>query len=247
MKLATSFGNGADSTFFAALSGAVSDMAGNLLQEVPTSKGVAAGYGVVADSTPPTLDAFVLDLDGGALSLAFDEPVTRLSLDLTKIVLSADEDEDGVVRLSATARSLVGFDLESAGDYNITLRFDEPVASNTLDGSAWYLQRKSTSTYGYVELKGLGAPVVAARTLVAGVSAATRSAASDSSLGTSQSSSCGPIVGGGGAPGNASQPLADGYAVELGPRVLSYTLDMDAGVLLRDAYDEGRRDVGRDA
>ncbi|KAH8048828.1 hypothetical protein JL722_12293 [Aureococcus anophagefferens] len=101
MKLATSFGNGADSTFFAALSGAVSDMAGNLLQEVPTSKGVAAGYGVVADSTPPTLDAFVLDLDGGALSLAFDEPVTRLSLDLTKIVLSADEDEDAeAVRLS---------------------------------------------------------------------------------------------------------------------------------------------------
>ena len=101
MKLATSFGNGVDSTFFAALSGAVSDMAGNLLQEVPTSKGVAAGYGVVADSTPPTLDAFVLDLDGGALSLAFDEPVTRLSLDLTKIVLSADEDEDAeAVRLS---------------------------------------------------------------------------------------------------------------------------------------------------
>ncbi|KAH8045602.1 hypothetical protein JL721_12576 [Aureococcus anophagefferens] len=119
MKLATSFGNGADSTFFAALSGAVSDMAG-----------------------------------------------------------------------TCSRRSLVGFDLESAGDYNITLRFDEPVASNTLDGSAWYLQRKSTSTHGYVELKGLGAPVVAARTLVAGVSAATRSAlASDSSLGTSQSSS----------------------------------------------------------
>ncbi|KAH8049923.1 hypothetical protein JL722_11708 [Aureococcus anophagefferens] len=419
MKLATSFGNGVDSTFFAALSGAVSDMAGNLLQEVPTSKGLSTsgktsnlsssvsirlmdesialglkprgGLGVVADSTPPTLDAFVLDLDGGALSLAFDEPVTRLSLDLTKIVLSADEDEDAescgsrrgaafadahaavyrsglsllrlayeplatahgaevlTVRLgaptstpsssaslctaaettllsgddawvadsatgndaaaldfeaasnftgdgtppeveravldldggiltivadepvraasanassfrltgradgfgaavavdvrtalapdatdgttlgfdvdcstldllkiwgpgapssrtrSSSGRSLVGFDLESAGDYNITLRFDEPVASNTLDGSAWYLQRK------IVELPAAHL-----------------------------------VGGGGGRRGNALAALADGYAVELGPRVLSYTLDMDAGVLVlafSEAVDVGTFDV----
>lgn len=93
MKLATTFGS-LDSTFVAALGGAILDMNGNKLTEVPISKAVGATNGVVADKTQPSLDKFALDLDSGTFALKFDEPVTRSSLDVTKCALAALDTED---------------------------------------------------------------------------------------------------------------------------------------------------------
>ena len=94
MKLATTFGGSSTSTYVAALSGAVLDMNGNKLTEVPLSKAVAATNGVFRDNQPPSLASFALDLDSGVFALQFDEPVTRASLDMTKCTLAAADNED---------------------------------------------------------------------------------------------------------------------------------------------------------
>lgn len=139
----------------------------------------------------------------------------------------------------ATAPLLVGFDLEASGSRNVTLRFDEPVDPHSLDGTAWYLQRAATSTYGYVALNGLASAAAATRTVIAGVSAATRATLADALLGTTLSNSylrpvasLNPVdtwasIAVADVAGNFIHAVADGAAVALGPRVLSFVLDMD--------------------
>ena len=124
------------------------------------------GYGVVADSTPPTLDAFVLDLDGGALSLAFDEPVTRRSLDLTKIVLSADEDEEDNAEAPADALAPYSTTLSIyLGNAYATLPISDQdstyvklAASDSAD--AWSYRLTNATSEMYVAYDGKGEGVV---------------------------------------------------------------------------------------
>lgn len=116
MKLATTFGATMSSTWLAALSGAVTDMAGNLLVEAPTSKAVQATNGVIRDARAPWLDAFALDLNMGVLTLSFDEPVTRASLRLDHLSLRVATHED------ATIVALTGVGAEFASEGSIAAR-----------------------------------------------------------------------------------------------------------------------------
>ena len=76
----------AASTWLVASAGAVTDMTGNCL--VAAALKPCAGYN--ADTTPPELVTFDIDVDAGTLELEFSEAIDDASLDLTKLVLTPD-------------------------------------------------------------------------------------------------------------------------------------------------------------
>lgn len=115
MKLATLFGQDPASTYFAALPGAILDMANNRLVEAGVAKAIRADNGVRLDERRPSLEAFTLDLDSGVLGLQFDEPVTRASLEMSKVSLSASKDPDADrVTFANSGTEFLDYDHEDA-------------------------------------------------------------------------------------------------------------------------------------
>ena len=140
MKLATTFGGSSTSTYVAALSGAVLDMNGNKLTEVPLSKAVAATNGVFRDNQPPSLASFALDLDSGVFALQFDEPVTRASLDMTKCTLAAADNEDSErVLFTNTHEFLESTDIDARRVRNL-LRLDFDPVTDSMGSEVLYVK-----------------------------------------------------------------------------------------------------------
>ena len=140
MKLATTFGGSSTSTYVAALSGAVLDMNGNKLTEVPLSKAVAATNGVFRDNQPPSLASFALDLDSGVFALQFDEPVTRASLDMTKCTLAAADNEDSErVFFTNTHEFLESTDIDARRVRNL-LRLDFDPVTDSMGSEVLYVK-----------------------------------------------------------------------------------------------------------
>ncbi|KAJ8600803.1 hypothetical protein CTAYLR_009992 [Chrysophaeum taylorii] len=159
---------------------------------------------------------------------------------LAEIVAATNESIPcGRVVEDTTPPELLSFDLETT-DYNLTLRFDEPVQPATLRGDgSWRLQRSRSADSGAaVELASLAAwgDDDWRRTIVARPSAAVRSTLSGrADLGRLQANTYLSVVGDDGvldAARNGLLEIVDG--LQLGPSVLSFELDMDSGELLLD-------------
>ena len=84
IKALTELATSEKDTFLSLTITAVSDMVGNMVEEVNTSHPLAvANY--TADTTSPQLRGFSFDLDAGNLTLTFTETVNVTSLDVTQL------------------------------------------------------------------------------------------------------------------------------------------------------------------
>ncbi|KAL5489594.1 hypothetical protein EMCRGX_G018704 [Ephydatia muelleri] len=77
-----------NSTFLSANSSAIMDMAGLSLVPIPITSALQASQ-YTADTTPPVLLAFSLNMSSGVLQLTFDETVNVNSLNVTQVIVQS--------------------------------------------------------------------------------------------------------------------------------------------------------------
>ena len=90
IKAAVSLATSRETTYLAFFSDAVTDLSGNGIGILATTRALVASDFVI-DSTNPRLDEFDLNLDEGTLILTFSETVNASSFDLSGVVLQAVE------------------------------------------------------------------------------------------------------------------------------------------------------------
>merc|ERR1711988_950263 len=88
IKYRNPMGLRANTSYLSFTSMFVQDSFGNNVQEVPTSSPVITDV-FIADTSPPVLQAFTLDMDAGTIALTFDESVKSDNMDLTQLTLQS--------------------------------------------------------------------------------------------------------------------------------------------------------------
>ena len=88
IKYRNPMGLRANTSYLSFTSTFVQDSFGNNVQEVPTSSPVITDV-FIADTSPPVLQAFTLDMDAGTIALTFDESVKSDNMDLTQLTLQS--------------------------------------------------------------------------------------------------------------------------------------------------------------
>ena len=77
-------------TYLRLLQGAITDMNGNLIEEIDDESAIQA-ENVIADNVDPELVEFRLDLDSGTIIAIFSEPVLVQSFNFSSLVLQSDQ------------------------------------------------------------------------------------------------------------------------------------------------------------
>jgi len=86
IKLTSGLGTTTANSYLSATSSAAADVFSNALTAISSGSALAA-HAIVADTTPPLLSAFALDLNAETITFSFNEPVQASSLIITQFTL----------------------------------------------------------------------------------------------------------------------------------------------------------------